>query len=59
MTVTSGQAYDVQGLWVPRTVSPHLTSIFTAGRSRSHSLQVAQHDRSPWPFDSHPWRSST
>jgi hypothetical protein len=44
-------------LWVPRTVSRPLISAFAASRPRSNSSQAAQHDRSPWHFDSLTWRS--
>src|SRR5688500_15243995 len=46
------------GLWVPRTVSRPLISAFAASRPRQHGLPAAEHDRSPWLFDPHTWRSS-
>jgi hypothetical protein len=39
-------------LWVPRTVSRPLISVFAASRPRGHSPQPAQHDRPLWLSDS-------
>jgi hydroxypyruvate isomerase len=39
-------------LWVPRTLSPHLTSSFAACDTATTAYGRDRHDRSSWPFDS-------
>ena len=39
-------------VWVPRTVSQPLISLFVAGRPRGHGPQPAQHDPPLWLSDS-------